>query len=128
MVAGFLLGMFYSTRYYLTQNLFENIALHAINNLSAILIPIQTTFEDIYPDFILPSMYACLFFFRLNTTSICVTTRLLYFGHARCAGSDAEATMIIFRNIVKCIYFFLFSSFSFGRVPRYCGGVMPVCC
>jgi membrane protease YdiL (CAAX protease family) len=56
MVAGFLLGLFYSTRYYLTDNLFENVALHVINNLSAIFIPIQTTFKDIYPDFILPSM------------------------------------------------------------------------
>ncbi|KAL0480515.1 leuS2 [Acrasis kona] len=60
MVAGFLLGMFYSTRYFLTLNFAENILLHMINNLSAIFIPVQITFEDVYPDFIVPIVLSLL--------------------------------------------------------------------
>lgn len=54
-LAGFILGMFYSTRYYLTENLTENAMLHIANNISAIFIPVTLKFEDVYPNYIVPS-------------------------------------------------------------------------
>jgi len=55
--AGFILGMFYSTRYYLTENLSENALLHIANNMSAIFIPVTLKFADVYPNYIAPSKY-----------------------------------------------------------------------
>lgn len=50
-----LIGMFYSTRYYLTNNVIEVITLHVINNLFASLVPIDIKSEELYPYFYYPS-------------------------------------------------------------------------
>jgi membrane protease YdiL (CAAX protease family) len=50
-----LIGMFYSTRYYITGNAIEVILLHGINNLFASLVPISITGADLYPWFYFPS-------------------------------------------------------------------------
>lgn len=52
--AGFILGTFYSTRLYITGNLFESLALHILNNMAAIWIPITITWTDIFPHFSFP--------------------------------------------------------------------------
>ena len=56
-LAGFVLGMFYSTRYYLTENLAENALLHIANNVSAIFLPVTLTFDDIYPKYVIPGKF-----------------------------------------------------------------------
>lgn len=53
-LAGFILGTFYSTRLYITGNLYESLSLHVLNNLTAIWIPVTLTWKDIIPDFALP--------------------------------------------------------------------------
>lgn len=52
--AGFILGTFYSTRLYITGNLYESLTLHILNNMAAIWIPITLTWKDIIPHFSFP--------------------------------------------------------------------------
>ncbi|KAG2386587.1 hypothetical protein C9374_002331 [Naegleria lovaniensis] len=61
-LAGFVLGMFYSTRYYLTENLIENAMLHIANNISAIFIPVTLKFQDVYPNYIVPIILSLSFY------------------------------------------------------------------
>ncbi|KAL9654322.1 hypothetical protein ABK040_010353 [Willaertia magna] len=63
--SGFIIGMFYSTRYYITENLLENALLHVANNISAIFIPITLTFSDIYPKYIVPIALSLSFYIVL---------------------------------------------------------------
>jgi membrane protease YdiL (CAAX protease family) len=56
-ISAFIVGMFYGTRFYLSGNLIENITLHILNNLTAIFIPINLTFNDLYPKYMIPCKF-----------------------------------------------------------------------
>jgi hypothetical protein len=50
-VMAVLIGLFYSTRYYLTYNLYEIVVLHMMNNLFAMFIPIDLDSKTLNPWF-----------------------------------------------------------------------------
>mmetsp|Transcript_10677 Transcript_10677/g.39889 ORF Transcript_10677/g.39889 Transcript_10677/m.39889 type:complete len:329 (+) Transcript_10677:1-987(+) len=64
-IIAFVIGCFYSTRYFVTGNVFEVIVLHFANNLSGMFVPVDLSWEDVYPYFIVPilmTLGAYLFF------------------------------------------------------------------
>ena len=63
--AGFILGTFYSTRLYITGNLYESLTLHILNNMAAIWIPISITWTDTFPHFSVPLLVTQLVFILL---------------------------------------------------------------
>jgi membrane protease YdiL (CAAX protease family) len=62
---GFILGTYYSTRMYITGNLFESLALHIMNNLTAIWIPVTITWKEIIPHFSIPLFATLLIYIIL---------------------------------------------------------------
>lgn len=59
-IIAFVIGCFYSTRYYVTGNIFEVIILHFMNNLSGMFVPLNLKWDMIYPYFILPFIFTLL--------------------------------------------------------------------
>eukprot|EP01080_Neovahlkampfia_damariscottae_P001274 gene1274-11361_t len=60
-----IIGLFYSTRYYITYNLYEIVSLHMLNNLFAIIIPIDLDSKVLYPWFYLSILYTILTYLTL---------------------------------------------------------------
>jgi len=53
-LASFIIGIYYSCRYYLTGNVFEIVALHGINNFFAAFLPLTIDFKTLFPYYFLP--------------------------------------------------------------------------
>jgi membrane protease YdiL (CAAX protease family) len=59
---AFVVGNYYSTRYFITDNLVEMVSLHIINNFFASFVPITLKYEDLYPYFLIPVAFSFVFY------------------------------------------------------------------
>jgi membrane protease YdiL (CAAX protease family) len=91
-VAALELGLFFSTRYILSQNLFESITLHVLNNATAIWIPINITQEQLYT--YLPSIVLSMLVYAVVIIRDLVYVREMFKTRANTAAAETDVASI----------------------------------